>query len=162
MILLHGEVNTEMVTTVAEALYNGNATKFHLCSDGGDIYSALAIYDLIRARISNEITIYASGIVGSAAVLILAAGDKRKIAPNTHIMLHENALEDLTAYTNDLQTEARQIEKLEDQICKLLSKRTKTDYYRWIAYHKGTQYIDAETAVELGLADEIIKDKDNK
>src|ERR1700726_3970022 len=60
-----------------------------LSSEGGDTYAALAFFDRIRnSDLSIHITVF--GPCFSAAVLILAAGDKRSMGRSAWVMTHED------------------------------------------------------------------------
>lgn len=60
----------------------------HICSDGGEIYSALAIIDIILKYDIKIITI-CEGCVASAGVLISLAGHERYIREHSYMLIHE-------------------------------------------------------------------------
>lgn len=151
-----------MVTRLNEGLAKVSKTKktpvrISLFSEGGDVYSALAIYSALR-HYAGPVIIFAEGLVASAAVLILAAGDRRLISEHAHICLHKGSSE-VEGDVNDLKAEGDQLDNLEDQFCRLLAKRTGNDYDIWNRLHLGTTYIDAKRAVELNLATELMSEK---
>lgn len=157
LILLHGEVNSEMVTVVATALRKakGKSVSIQLTSEGGDVYSALAVYSLLRSY-PGEITIEGRGLIASAAVLIFAAGDKRLVSPEAHFMFHEGAIESSDSSTNVLRNESRQLEALDIQFNVLLTERTGSKYEIWEYLHKGVNYRNADSALDLNLATGLI------
>ena len=60
----------------------------HICSDGGEVYSAFSIIDIISSNKYKIITI-AHGCVASAGVLISLAGYERHIHKHTYMLIHE-------------------------------------------------------------------------
>lgn len=60
----------------------------HICSDGGNLYSALAVIDIILDSNTKIITI-CEGCVASAGVLIALAGDERHIRKHAYMLIHE-------------------------------------------------------------------------
>lgn len=125
-----------------------------LMSDGGEAMAALAFYSRIRSsRIG--IAIHAVGTVASAAVLILAAGDKRLMDAQAWVMVHEDYAK-LKGSTSSMVVEAGQMQRLEEQWCGLLDSQTKTTASEWARLHKETTYLCAEECLSLGLIDEIV------
>lgn len=125
-----------------------------LASHGGDAYAALAY--AARIRLSTcDIRITAVGFVASAAVLILAAGDKRFMTEESWVMVHEDAGE-LEGDVTSLEREAAQMRKLENQWNSLLEKYTKVSAADWATFHKQTTYLTPISCRNLGLIDEIL------
>ncbi len=61
-------------------------------SGGGEMYSALAIYDALKDLCAHGVTVNARvmGMAGSAAAqIILQAADQRTASPNSRFILHE-------------------------------------------------------------------------
>lgn len=130
-----------------------------LCSHGGDAMIALAIYDRIRLY-PGEVIINAFGTVQSAAVLILAAGDKRLMAKNAWVMVHEDTT---FASKHDRVTQVEKIafvsRQFEEQWNKLLSSRTGTPASHWGDLHTEEVYLTAAECKTLGLIDKIMGER---
>ena len=60
----------------------------HICSDGGDVYPALAVIDHILNSKIKIITV-CEGCVASAGVLISLAGHERYIRNHGYMLIHE-------------------------------------------------------------------------
>lgn len=93
-IEIHGDIDTDMATEVCAKINRlqdsvQDVIPISLVTDGGDIYSMFRIVDCMKSSVKPICTI-ASGLVASAGVYILAAGEKnmRYIAPNGRLMLH--------------------------------------------------------------------------
>ena len=60
----------------------------HICSDGGEIFSALSVIDTILSSKIDIVTV-CEGCVASAGVLISLAGKERFIRKHAYMMIHE-------------------------------------------------------------------------
>lgn len=135
------------------ARVSGGVT-IHLSSEGGSALASLAYAAAIRLC-PRDITIVANGTVQSAAVLILAAGDRRVMTAESWAYVHEENGE-ITGSVSQLEVEVQQMRALEEQCYALLEKYTRTPAERWRDWHKKTAYFSAEEAKNIGLVDEVI------
>lgn len=62
--------------------------KIHINSEGGDIFSAMAMVDTIKLC-KVPITTIVEGQAASAATLISVVADKRQITENSHMLIHQ-------------------------------------------------------------------------
>ena len=163
-IYLHGDVDTDMYTVLSQGLdeAEANAPKdfkgyidIELVSDGGSAYDAIAMHD----RIINcpfNIRITGSGLVASAAVLILAAGDHRVLTKNSWVMVHEDSVVGVEdKQVHEVEKEVKHYRRLEDQWCQLLHNSTYTDLDMWAKLHKDETYLTPKECLALGLIEEI-------
>ena len=60
----------------------------HICSDGGEIFSALSVIDTILSSKISIVTV-CEGCVASAGVLISLAGNEKIIRKHAYMMIHE-------------------------------------------------------------------------
>ena len=60
----------------------------HICSDGGDVFTALSVIDTILSS-KVEIVTVCEGCVASAGVLISLAGKERLVRKHGYMMIHE-------------------------------------------------------------------------
>lgn len=156
-----GEINEELFVSFSKKLSRleklpGFKINVLLSSEGGDAYTAFAFFDRIQAS-SKHITIIGIGQVSSAAMLILAAGDKRRMFRNAWALAHE----DTTTANRNLQVSAVEkaaahARRLEDRWSNLLSSVTKTSADKWNEIHKNETYLDAKECLALGLIDGIL------
>jgi ATP-dependent Clp protease protease subunit len=136
----------------------GKAINIELTSHGGTALIAVAFHDRIR-RSSCPVLVRAYGIVASAAVIILAAGDTRFMSKNAWLMVHE----DTVALPEEIRVAeaARSVaigQKLEDQWNKLLEDRTATAASTWAELHQKESYLTAKDCLNYGIIDEILKE----
>lgn len=137
------------------------AFKIILTSEGGDAYAALAYYDFIREVLSvykyASIEVYATGLVASAAVLILAAGSKRIMTENAWVMVHEDQVAlDSESKVSQIEKDAKHARRLETQWNEILFKVTGVTADTWGKLHKDETYLDADECKRLNLIDEVI------
>lgn len=126
-----------------------------LASGGGTAYDALAFYS--RMRMSPcTITILCTGFVASAAVLVLAAGDRRLMTKEAWVMVHEDQANKLTARVSELEKYSRQLRRLEDQWNKLLADSSRLSAAGWSVLHKTETHLSPEDCKRHGLIEEIV------
>lgn len=156
-IQLSGEVDYEMLDTVIRALkvleQQGNDTiHVYICSEGGDIYAAFAIYDLLRQS-KCEIHTYCVGCVMSAASIIFLAGNKRSATPNSTFMFHSVHFDSkgkVKAQESDIAEGKRNNGMMVDILVKV-TKINKKLAYRKIITDSGDWYIGLEEAKHLKI-----------
>ena len=127
-----------------------------LNSIGGNALDAVAIASRIRlSPLPVNVTVY--GVAASAAVLILAACDKRRMTSESWVMVHEDAHTVKNISTSKIEQEARIARAMEDQWSSLLSELTGTSKEVWLEHHKnGDLWLSPVECVKLGLVDEVI------
>lgn len=140
----------------AAVVQPGDDIYIELMSHGGDAMVALAFYDRIRQHKGN-VVVAAYGMVASAAVLILAAGDKRCMSKNAWVMVHD----DTTLVTDQDRVSQAEIKlktsrRLEQQWCKILAERTGTSASAWQSMHGTETYLEAGECLRLKLVDKVI------
>jgi len=158
-INLIGDIDDQMYSSFIETLgeiesSGAEEVYVELNSTGGDVYIALAIAS--RMRLSKlQFNIGAFGIVGSAAVIILASGTYRSMAKEAWVLVHEDGCE-YEGRVSKLEKYAKHQRRMEDQWNTLLAERTKTDANTWSHLHKTSTNLDAQECLALGLVDEVI------
>lgn len=122
-------------------------------SMGGSWYDGMAIYDRIRAS-PCPVIIKVYGSCMSMATLILQAADERVLLPNTTFMIHDGS--------DYFQGEAKSFEawgknsaKLRERMYEIYAEGSKHDTSFWKKKCASDFIINAEEAVEFGLADKV-------
>lgn len=131
----------------------------HICSEGGGVNEALAIYDALRALKVKTIGI-AEGLAASAAAMVVLQGvDVRKTLPNTRFLLHEVSQFNFgRTKSSDAKDEAKELEALTDILCTILAERTghpAEDVKKFVLRHE--RWLSAEEAKAWNLVDEVVK-----
>ena len=124
-------------------------------SHGGSVYEAGAIVGRINASKCKVIT-EGYGAVMSAATLILASGDRRKISKYSWCMHHEGS-NVLIGSVSELNDQLIQAKREEDVWAQWMAELTKKDKQYWLKQGVRTDlYLSADEAIEVGIADEVI------
>lgn len=127
-----------------------------LNSIGGNALDAIAFLGRIRTS-PCQITVTVFGLVGSAAVLVLAAGDYRRMSKESWMMVHEDSASYKDLSTSEIEKQAAIARLLENQWSTLLSELTDTKKEVWLDLHKrGDLYLNSEDCVVLGIVHEVI------
>lgn len=158
-IYLTGPINFDTLNRFNQDLDSAckagdDATILEITSGGGELTASLAIYNRIKASKIPVLTI-ANSFVGSAAVPIFLAGEKRLIRPNTTVLIHslQTAFEGTTKY---LSSETRQLQKEHLHYASLIVSHTGLDLKSVLKLMKTESYRDATWAIENKLADDWI------
>jgi ATP-dependent Clp protease protease subunit len=133
---------------------------FYVSSYGGQATEMFAVYDVMRDVGSRTpICTYGLGKVMSAGVLLLAAGTKgrRKIGKNCRVMIH-GVVAGQHGHIADIENEFSEVKSTQKMYIKALSEETDMSekYIKKLMDKKTNVYIDAEEAVNLGIADIIV------
>jgi ATP-dependent Clp protease protease subunit len=159
LIRVIGSVSDDLYKEFSEALTELERESLspvyvELSSGGGVAYDALAFYSRIRTS-PCEIIITGMGLIASAATLILIAGDKRKMAAEAWVMVHEDS-DKLTGNVVDLERESKHLRRVENQWNSLFERHTKLTAKQWEVFNKKTTYLTAQECLKLGVIDEVI------
>lgn len=129
--------------------------KITICSQGGSAPMALAMVSLMQA-FPHDIETVAYGVVESAATLILAAGDSRKISSACTFMHHEDSGE-LAGTASTLEDYARKL-KMQDRLWnEKMEEFTKKDAAWWYEQaHRRDTTFSAKELLTFGVVDEIV------
>ena len=178
-IAIYGDINEERCSEVVYGLLALDSTStslitsdtedpvevvepidFYISSYGGAATEMFAVYDVMRA-ISGNTPIYTYGLgkVMSAGVLLLAAGTKghRKIGKNCRVMIH-GVIAGQHGNIADIENEFSEVKSTQKMYIQALSEETDMTekYIKKLIDKKTNVYIDAEEAVNLGIADMVV------
>lgn len=145
-------------TALSEMQRDGRAgITVKICSEGGDVYSALACVDLLRSC-RRHITTIGIGSIFSAATLILACGDTRLVGKRAFVMHHEASVHTAPARVSDLDEYVVQLKREERMWAHAMAEFTQyEDADFWMRQaHKKDWYLDSEEAIKYGIADEVL------
>jgi ATP-dependent Clp protease protease subunit len=124
---------------------------------GGVINSGLAIYDTMQL-IRCDVSTICVGLAASMGTILLTSGakGKRYALPNATIHMHQ-PMGGAQGQAADIEIAAREILRLQDVIRAMLVKHTGQTLDKIIHDTDRDFYMSAETAVEYGVVDEILK-----
>lgn len=139
--------------TILESMSRQSIT-IRLKSYGGSVHEALAIIGRFKQS-KCQIIVEGYGAIMSAAVIILASGDKRRVSKYACVMHHE-ASYGLSGRHSDIKDEIEQAEREERMWAKWMAEKTNQDAAFW--YNHGSRknfYMTAEECHACGIVDEV-------
>ena len=167
IVFVDGEVNPALASTViAQLLYleSEDPTKdiqMYINSPGGSVVDGLAIYDTMQ-YIKCDISTIAMGLAASMGAVLLAGGTngKRFALPNAEIMIHQ-PLGGFQGQASDIEIHAKNIIETKKKLTELLAKSTngKTNFETMERLCDRDNFMDANTALNIGLIDHIVEHK---
>ena len=133
---------------------------FYISSYGGSASEMFSVYDVIRSiRDKTSVRTHGVGKVMSAGVLLLASGTKgeRRIGKHCRVMIH-GVISGQHGHLHDVENEFEEAKLTQKLYIKALASETDMTekHIKKLMDRKTNVYIDAEKAVELGIADTII------
>jgi len=131
----------------------------YINSPGGSVTALLGIYDTMQ-YIRPDVSTTCLGWAASAAAIILAAGatGKRYALPHSTVLLHQPS-GGAQGRSADIDIQAREILRQRALVDEILARHTGQPVER-IARDTDRDFIlDAERALEYGLVDEILADR---
>ncbi len=159
IITISKEIDAEEFNRIDNALtelesQNRKSVTIRINSPGGEVYQALAIIGRLKRSPCNIIT-EGYGHVMSAATLILAAGDRRKISTYAFFMHHESSY-GVDGRHSEIKAAVKQAEAEEHKWAQWMAELTSKDKKFWLTTGVTTDaYFDAEELMKLGVVDEI-------
>ena len=131
--------------------------KMYINSPGGQVTSALAIYDTMQYVKPNIQTI-CIGMAASAAALLLAAGEKgkRMALPNSEVMIHQ-VLGGASGQATDIDIHARHILKTKDRLNAILAQHTGQELGKVTQDTERDYFMSADEAMTYGIVDTVIR-----
>ena len=168
VILLEGEVHDTMANLiVAQLLYleseNSDADiSLYINSPGGSVTAGMAIYDTMQF-IKPEINTIVMGQAASMGSLLAQAGasGKRKMLPHARHMIHQPS-GGARGQATDMEIQVKEIlemKKFLTEIYESHNSQGKT-FEELAADMERDNFMNAQTALEYGLIDEIIQNRD--
>jgi len=168
VILLEGEVHDQMANLiVAQLLYleseNSDADiSLYINSPGGSVTAGMAIYDTMQFIKPDVVTI-AMGQACSMGSLLAQAGaaGKRKILPHTRHMIHQPS-GGARGQATDMEIQVKEILEMKKYLTEIyVDHNSKGKQFDEIAKDmERDNFMSAKQALDYGLADEIIKNRD--
>lgn len=137
---------------------NGDITVW-INSPGGDCVAAAQIYNMLRDYEGN-VTVKVDGIAASAASVIAMAGDKVLMSPVSMLMIH-NPMTVAYGSSDEMQKAIEMLSSVKDSIVNAYEIKTGLSRSKLSHLMDSETWMDANKAVELGFADDILKRDNN-
>lgn len=164
IIIINGEIDNNLANSVvAQLLYldslNNEDISIYINSPGGSVTDGMAIYDTMN-YINSDVSTIGMGICASMAAFLLSSGKKGKryVLPNSEVMIHQ-PLGGAQGQATEIKIAAEHILKTKDKLNKILSSNTGKSLDIIEKDTDRDNFMDANTALEYGIIDEIIENK---
>jgi len=128
----------------------------YINSPGGSVTAGMAIFDTMQ-YIKSDVSTICVGIAASMGAFLLAAGAKgrRKLLPNTEVMIHQPS-GGAQGQATDIQIVADHIMRTKEKMNRILAERTGQSLEKITKDVERDYYMSAEEALAYGVIDEII------
>ena len=123
-------------------------------SPGGDCVAAAQIYNMLMDYKGN-VTVKIDGIAASAASVIAMAGTKVLVSPVSMLMIH-NPMTAAFGNSEEMQKAIEMLSSVKDSIINAYEIKTGLSRAKLSHLMDAETWMDANKAVELGFADEIM------
>jgi ATP-dependent Clp protease protease subunit len=131
--------------------------QIYINSPGGEIYPGLAIYDTIQ-MLQAPVSTIAVGWTASMGTILLAAGGKGRRFALPHATIHMHpAGGSARGYAPDVEIQYKELKRMQDLLHRILAKHTGQTVERIADDFDRDFFMDAESAVEYGLIDEVLQ-----
>lgn len=131
-------------------------------SIGGDVYHGWAIYDAIRSC-KNEVHVLVYGSAFSMAAIVLQAAHRRIMAPHARLMIHygTDGTYDHPKIVARWADEGKKLDKMSEDIllARIHERHPRFTRERLQRALDFDTILSAKEAVELGLADEVLGER---
>ncbi len=158
------EINEDACTEFREDLFrlesaDQDIIPVFIDSYGGDVYALYSMLSLIESS-NKKIATICDGKAFSCGSILLSAGEvgMRFISPHAYVLVHQVSHEYYGKFS-DISVSAEHCAELNSNLLHLLDKNTKNkrgSFERLLIKNNNSDlYIDAKTALQLGIVDHI-------
>lgn len=143
-----------------EAEDSNKDISIYINSPGGSITAGMAIYDTMQF-IKSDVSTICTGMAASMGAFLLAAGTKGKryALPNSEVMIHQ-PLGGTQGQASDIEIHAKRIIEMREKLNQILSERTGQPLDVVQADTDRDNFMSADRAVEYGLIDKVLENKE--
>ena len=144
-----------------EELFAGNGpVTIWLNSPGGDCIAASQIYSMLMDY-TGSVTVKIDGIAASAASVIAMAGTTVLMAPTALMMIH-NPMTMAFGDSGEMQKAIDMLDEVKESIVNAYEIKTGMSRAKISHLMDSETWMNANKAIELGFADDILEDKKKK
>jgi len=167
VIFLCGQVEDHMANLiVAQLLFLESESPdkdifLYINSPGGSVTAGMAIYDTMKF-IKPNISTVCIGQAASMGAFLLSGGEKGKryCLPNARVMIHQ-PLGGYQGQASDFEIHAKEILYIKGKLNRLMAEHTGQPLDKITADTDRDNFLSAESAVEYGLVDSILEQRNN-
>lgn len=122
-------------------------------SAGGDVFSAIAIVNQLRAKGCRSIA-YVDGLAASAASVLAISADETIMRAGAFLMIH-NSWSIAIGDVETMKAAAQQLEKVDGTIAKMYARASEKEEEEIVALMAAETWMDDKEAVKEGFADRV-------
>ncbi len=132
----------------------------YINSPGGVVSAGLSIYDTMQF-VKPDVSTMCMGQAASMGALILAGGaaDKRFILPHSRVMIHQ-PLGGVQGQAADIEIHAREMLNVRERLNSILAEHTGQPLDKVKIDTDRDNFMDAEEAMEYGLVDAVLTNRE--
>ena len=140
-----------------ESDYPDKDIHLYINSPGGDMNGMMAIYDTMQ-HVQADVSTTCVGLAASAAAVILSGGTpgKRRILPNSRVLIHQPLMGGLEGQASDIAIHAKELLRLKQRTNEILSRHTGRSTDRIAEDTDRDRWLTSDEALDYGLVDEVI------
>lgn len=127
----------------------------YINSPGGEVYSGLALYDVMKA-VPCPIRTVCVGTAASMGAVLFASGDRREMLPHAQVMIHDPLIQSTGGSALTLKSTSDSLMEIRESTAKILAEQTGKTLEEIFEKTKQDTWFHAQEAVDFGLADSII------
>lgn len=166
IIFLGEEVNATTASLVVaqllflEAQDPDKDIQFYINSPGGSITDGMAIYDTMQ-YIKCDVSTICVGMAASMGAFLLSSGTKGKrlALPNAEIMIHQPSA-GTQGQVTDMAIHLKRFEFIKKRMNSIMAQNTGKTIEEITAACERDNFMTADEAVEFGLIDKVIHNRD--
>lgn len=164
-IFLWGAVTDDTAKDITEKLLYLEATDpgqpitFYINTPGGSITAGMAVYDTMQ-MVTSPITVVVTGMAASMGSILLCGAKKgrRLLYPHSRVLIHQPLISGrFIGPATDINIQAQEMEKLRQELNQILADSSGQPLERITEDTDRDFYLNAQEALEYGLADEIVE-----
>lgn len=149
-----GGVTSRRVAAALRSIGAGNPVTVNVNSPGGDVFEAMAIYNMLREH-DGEVTVKVLGLAASGASVIAMAGDTVQVARASFFVIH-NAWVVAMGNRHGLRGYADNLELVDRAMADIYAARTGQSTDEVGKLMDNETWIGGSDAVEQGFANELL------
>jgi len=168
VIFLTGQVEDHMANLIcAQLLFleSENPEKdihLYINSPGGSVTAGMSIYDTMNF-IKPDVSTVCMGQAASMGAFLLSGGakGKRHVLPNSRVMIHQ-PLGGFQGQASDFEIHAKEILAIKDKLNRLMAEHSGQPYEKVCEDTDRDNFLTAEQALDYGLVDSILSNREAK
>lgn len=154
------EIESTSPYDVTQHLNSNEDIEVIINSGGGSVFAGSEIYTALKEYKGN-VTVKIYSLAGSSASIIAMSGDKVLISPTAQIMIHNVSMGNQGDY-HDMEKGAEILKSATEGLANAYVLKTGIDKDTILEMMDKETWLNADKAVELGFADEVMFQEDNK